>query len=50
MTDELDRGCVNDQPQKVASCKLSEFSRFSQRRGFLRLVFDTAAIRPRMQA
>jgi hypothetical protein len=50
MTGELERGCVGDQPQKTESCKQSESSKSSQYRSFPRLVFDTAAVRLRMQA
>jgi len=45
MTAELDRGCVEDQPQKGNSCKMLESSRSNRRRRFLRLVSDTAATR-----
>jgi hypothetical protein len=50
MNGELDRGCVEDRPQKATSCKLSESAKSSQSRSFLRLVFDIAAIRLAMQA
>ena len=46
ISSKLDRGCVEDQPQRPANVmQCTDFRRHFWYRTLLRLVFDTAAVR-----